>query len=192
MLTMNPLEVAGVVTGILGVWLTTRQKIWCWPIGIASVVAYIVVFFQQRLYASMALQVVYVGLAAYGWYAWLHGGEDHHELRVSRTPSRLVLPLAAGVLAATAGVGWWLATRTDQALPYLDAFATVLSLVAQWMQTRKMLENWPVWIVVNVVYIGMVLSQGMPLTAGLYVIYAALAVIGFRDWRRSMADAVAA
>jgi nicotinamide mononucleotide transporter len=185
--TANPFEIVGVLTGILGVWLTTRQKIWCWPVGIVSVAAFIVVFFRAKLYAAMGLQVVYVGLLAYGWHAWLHGGEGQVALRVSRVPRRLAFGLAVAAAAATGIAGYWLRARTDEALPYLDGFTTSFSLVAQWMQARKYLENWLLWVVVDVVYVGMSLSQGLTLTAGLYAVYIGLALLGFRDWRRSMA-----
>jgi nicotinamide mononucleotide transporter len=186
--TANPFEIVGVLTGILGVWLTTRQKIWCWPVGILSVSAFIVVFFRAKLYAAMGLQVVYVGLLAYGWHAWLHGGEGQVALRVSRVPRRLAFGLAVAAAAATGIAGYWLRARTDEALPYLDGFTTSFSLVAQWMQARKYLENWLLWVVVDVVYVGMSLSQGLMLTAGLYAVYIGLALLGFRDWRRSMTD----
>ena len=187
MVPMNPFEIVGVVTGILGVWLTTRQKIWCWPVGLVSVVAFIVVFFRAKLYAAMGLQFVYVGLIAYGWYSWLHGGAGHRALVVSRLPRRLVALLAMAGAGASLVLGFWLGRRTDEALPYLDGFTTSFSLIAQWMQARKHLENWLVWVVVDVVYVGMSLSQGLTLTAGLYVIYICLALLGLRDWRRSMA-----
>jgi nicotinamide mononucleotide transporter len=186
--TANPFEIVGVLTGILSVWLTTRQKIWCWPVGILSVSAFIVVFFRAKLYAAMGLQVVYVGLLAYGWHAWLHGGEGQVALRVSRVPRRLAFGLAVAAAAATGIAGYWLRARTDEALPYLDGFTTSFSLVAQWMQARKYLENWLLWVVVDVVYVGMSLSQGLMLTAGLYAVYIGLALLGFRDWRRSMTD----
>jgi nicotinamide mononucleotide transporter len=189
---MNPFEVFGVVTGILGVWLTTRQKVSCWPVLIVSAVAFTVVFFTARLYAAMGLQVLYVGLAAYGWYAWLHGGSGHEPLRVSRVPARVAAALAVAGIGATAGLGWWLDTRTDQALPYVDAFATSFSLAAQWMQARKHLENWLVWIVVDLVYVWMVVARGLDLTAALYTVFIGLAVLGFRDWSRSMTAGVRA
>jgi nicotinamide mononucleotide transporter len=182
----NVFEIVGVVTGILGVWLTTRQKIWCWPVGLVSVLAFVVVFFRARLYGAMALQFVYVGLILYGWYSWLYGGEDHRALAVSRVPRRLALFLAAGGLAATGLIGFWLGRHTNEALPYLDGCTTSFSLVAQWMQARKHLENWLVWVAVDVIYVGMGLSQGLTLTAALYLAYVGLAILGLRDWRRSM------
>lgn len=184
---MSVLEIAGVATGIVAIWLTTREKVWCWPIGIVSVLLFVAVFSRARLYAAMGLQVVYVALALYGWYAWTKGGERHAGLRVSRCPTRvLALALAAGT-AATLGLGLWLGRRTDEALPFTDAATTSFSLVAQWMQTRKLIENWWIWVAVDVVYVGMYLSQRLSVTAGLYAVYTALAVIGLRQWRRSLA-----
>ena len=186
---MGVLELVGVLTGILAVWLTTRQRILCWPIGIVSVALFVIVFYRARLYGAMGLQAIYIGLAAYGWYAWLHGGEGHGRLEVSRVPRRVLLVLAAAGTVATIGLGLGLGRWTDAALPFLDAGTTSFSLVAQWMQTRKWIENWIVWMVVDVVYVGINLSQGLHLTAGLYAVYFGLAIIGLRDWRRSMREA---
>jgi nicotinamide mononucleotide transporter len=189
-LTLDPLELAGVFTGIVAVWLTTRQNVWCWPVGIVSVLLFVGVFYHARLYAAMGLQVVYVGLAVYGWYAWARGGRGHSPLRVSRaSPATLVVSLLAAV-ASAAALAWWLRQRTDEALPLTDAATTAFSLVAQWMQTRKLIENWGVWLIVDVVYVGMNLSQGLFWTAGLYAIYCGLAVAGLVEWRRSLASTV--
>jgi nicotinamide mononucleotide transporter len=183
----NPFEVVGVITGVLGVWLTTRQKIWCWPVGIVSVVCFIAVFFAARLYGAMLLQGVYVVLLAYGWHAWSRGGAGLEALKVTRVRPGLAAALAAVGAVASAAAGLWLGARTDEALPWLDGVTTSFSLVAQWMQARKLLENWLVWIAVDLAYVGMSVSQGLTLTAGLYAVYVGLAVLGFRDWRRSMA-----
>lgn len=191
-MTVHPFEFVGVLTGVLGVWLTTRQKIWCWPIGLVSVSSFVVVFFQAKLYGAMALQGVYVGLIVYGWYSWLHGGEGHGALRVSRVPPRLAAVLFVIGAVGTGITGFGLRAHTDHAVPYVDGFTTAFSLVAQWMQAKKYLENWFVWVVVDVAYVAMSLSQGLALTAGLYAVYVGLALMGFRDWRRSMAGGGAA
>lgn len=186
---MSVLEIAGVATGIVAVWLTTREKVWCWPVGIVSVMLFVAVFFRARLYGAMGLQVVYVGLAVYGWYAWVKGARGEGPLRVSAaTPRTLAVALGGGLVAAAA-LALWLARRTDEALPLTDAATTAFSLVAQWMQTRKLIENWWVWLTVDLVYVGMNLSQGLAWTAGLYAVYVGLALSGLRSWRRSMAGA---
>jgi nicotinamide mononucleotide transporter len=179
-------EYAGVAFGILGVWLTIRQHVWCWPAGLINVALFTVVFFHARLYGSMLLQGVYLVLSAYGWYAWLRGSSDHGALRVSRTPRRWLAGWLAGALISGVALGAVLAMRTDQALPYWDAGATTCSLAAQWMTTRKWIENWLVWIVVDVVYVGMYVSQQLYPTAALYGVFLVMAALGYREWRASM------
>lgn len=188
---MNPYEVVGVAFGVLSVWLTTRENVWCWPTGLVNVGLFIVVFAQARLYADMALQVVYVGACLYGWYAWLHGGQDHGELRVSLTPRRARLGFALGGALFGAGLGLVLSRHTDASLPFLDSSLASFSLVAQWMQTRKWLETWLVWIGVDVVYVGMYVFKGLLPTAFLYVVFLGLAVLGLREWTRSLKSATA-
>jgi nicotinamide mononucleotide transporter len=183
---MSLLEIAGVLTGIVAIWLTTRERVWCWPVGIVSVLLFVGVFYRARLYGAMGLQVAYVGLAAYGWYAWTTGGHDHSPLRVSRTPLGTAAIAGAAGLVATAALAIWLRQQTDESMPLTDAATTAFSLVAQWMQTRKLIENWWVWLAVDVVYVGMNLSQGLFWTAGLYAVYCGLAVAGLIEWRRSL------
>lgn len=187
---MGALELAGVATGILAVWLTTRQRVLCWPIGIVSVSIFVVVFYRARLYGAMGLQAVYIALAVYGWHAWLSGGQAHGRLTVSRVRPRVMAWLTAGGSVTTILLAVALARWTDAALPVLDAATTAFSLVAQWMMTRKWLENWLVWLVVDAVYVGINLSQGLMATGGLYAVYLVLAIIGYREWRRSLNGAV--
>jgi nicotinamide mononucleotide transporter len=183
---MNAFEVVGVVTGVLGVWLTTRQNVWCWPIGLVSVSAFIVVFGQARLYANMGLQAVYVIACLYGWYAWLHGGQDDGALQVTRMPRGP--KLASGALGTGFAIvlGLTLHSQTDAALPFLDSSLAAFSLVAQWLQTRKWIESWLLWIAVDVFYVGMYVFQRLLPTAGLYAVFLILAVLGWRAWKASM------
>jgi nicotinamide mononucleotide transporter len=183
---MGALELAGVATGIVAVWLTTREKVWCWPIGIVSVLLFVGVFYRARLYGAMTLQVVYVALSAYGWYAWSRGGRDRSPLRVSRASFTTLAAAAVGGLVAAGALAVWLGRQTDESMPITDAATTSFSLVAQWMQTRKLIENWWVWLAVDVAYVGMNLSQGLVWTAGLYAVYCGLAVAGLVEWRRSL------
>jgi nicotinamide mononucleotide transporter len=186
---MNPYELVGVAFGAVAVYLTVRESIWCWPTGLVNVMLSAVVFAQARLYADMGLQVVYVVLCVYGWYAWLHGGANRGALTVARTPARVLPAMAAVGVAFAAGLGLFLQQKTDAALPFWDSSTTSFSLVAQWMQTRKWIENWLVWIAVDVVYVGIYLVKGLFLMAGLYAAFLALAVAGLLAWRRSL-DAV--
>ena len=185
LLEWSALEVIAAAFGVISVYLSTRQNIWSWPTAIVNVALYTVVFFQGRLYGQMGLQPIYLALSVYGWYQWLHGGEQHTELRVSRASPRLL-----GALAALNLVLWLVLAavlrQTDAALPWLDALLTTTSLVAQWMMTRKILQNWLIWIAVDVVYVPMFVSQGLYATAVLYAAFLVLAVMGYVEWRRSL------
>lgn len=183
---VNYVEVAAVITGFLCVWLYTRQNVWSWPTGLVSAALFIVVFFQARLYADMGLQGVYVALSVYGWYQWLYGGPEHGELAVSHLPRRVGWLLAGLVVVGTGGMAWSLSTYTNAALPFWDSLTTVMSLAAQWMLAKKILENWLVWIVADVMYVVIFLYKALYLTAGLYVLFLILATLGFIRWRHSM------
>lgn len=188
---MTLLELLAAVTGAISVWLSVRQNIWSWPTAIVNVVLYAFVFHGAKLYADMGLQVVYAVLSVYGWYQWLRGGPGRTGLRVSATAPRLGVRLLVIAAAASAVLGTLLHRTTDAALPFLDASLSSTSLVAQWMMTRKLLENWLVWIAVDVLYVGMFLFKDLYLTAGLYAVFLVLAVRGYLDWRRSMTELAA-
>lgn len=185
---MKAIEIVAAVFGVVSVFLSVRQNIWSWPTAIVNVGLYIFVFFGSKLYADTGLQVVYVVLNAYGWYHWLYGGKNRTELPVSRTSGRLGVLLVALGLAGTAAIGTLLARTTDASLPYLDAMTTSTSLVAQWMMTRKLLENWIVWVAVDVVYIGMYIYKSLYVTAVLYFVFLVLSAMGYAQWRRSLRE----
>lgn len=183
---MGATEAFGVVTGLACVILTVRQDIWCWPIGIISVIAYIAVFYDARLYSDMWLQVVYIFMQVYGWRNWLHGGADSGALPVSR-----LTPVAVGIWIGVAVVGSYslgyaMSHYTNADLPYVDSTATAMSLVAQWLMSRKVLESWLIWIGVDVISVAMYLVKGLYMTTGLYAVFLALAVSGFISWRNSL------
>ncbi len=183
---MLSLELVAVVPTLAAVYLTVRQIIWCWPLALISVSLYASVFYDARLYADMGLQGLYFGLAVYGWWAWLHGGEDHGELEVSLTSPRtrgvlLVVATLGGIL-----LGQTLTRFTNASLPFMDSTLTSFSIAAQWMQTQKLLESWLVWLAVDVFYVGMFFYKELYLTAGLYAVFLVLAAMGFTEWRRSM------
>ncbi len=190
--SLEPYETVGVLFGIACVWLTAREHIACWPTGIVNVLAYVVVFYRAKLYSDMGLQLVYFALSVYGWHEWLHGGEDRGALAVSRTPRRALGLLALLGVAGLLGMGFLLRRYTDAALPYWDAGTTSFSLVAQWMMTKKRIENWIVWIAVDVVYVGMYLAKHLYPTALLYAVFLGLAAAGLVAWRKSLHATAAA
>ncbi len=186
--SMSTLEFVAVGLTLLAVYLTTRQVIWCWPLSMVSVALYAVVFYQARLYAEVGLQTLYFALSAYGWWAWRFAGESRSELAVTAATPRLSakLLLLGAIVGGALGAG--LNRFTNASLPFMDSMLAAFSLVAQWMQTRKILQAWLLWIAVDVFYVGMFLYKGLYPTAGLYAAFLYLAALGHIEWRRSMAS----
>jgi len=175
------LELVAVLFGIAGVWLSIYEKISNWPIGIINVALYAVLFLQQKLYANAGLQLFYIGVSVYGWYAWVYAKQT--KLVVKHTARASVLPLVGATLVIW--IVLTVATRlAGGTMPLLDSGTTAVSLVAEWMLARKMVENWAVWIAVDAVYVAMLISDSLYLTAINYAIYFVLAVVGYREWRR--------
>jgi len=182
---MSPLEVAGVATSVLAIWLTARRNVWCWPLNLVACALYFKLFLDVRLYADMVLQALFGIGILYGWIVWSRGRRDTGEVVVMPLPGRrAVAGIAAGTLGALA-IGWFTSRHTDAALPWMDATLSSFSLVAQYWTARRHRESWLLWIAVDIVYVGMFLAKGLMLTAGLYAVMIGLAVIGYRDWRKS-------
>lgn len=177
------------VLNLAYVALAIVQSVWCWPAGFLGAGLTLFVFVQARLYGAAALQLVYMAMMVYGWYEWRRGGEAGGPLEVSRTPPRWRVGLTLAGVVAAAVLGLFLSHRTDAALPVWDGGTTSFSLVAQYMTTRKWIETWLVWILVDVVYVGMLLTQKLHLMAALYSVYIVLAVAGLVSWRRSLGEA---
>jgi len=182
---MSPIEVVAVIAGFLCVYFTIKENIWCWPTGLLQVTLYIFVFYQAKLYSDVILHIVYVAMNIYGWYYWLHGGNLRKEARITRLSTTWFVACLVGSAAGTLLLGWFMSTRTDAALPYADAFTTVFSLTAQWLLSRKKLENWHFWIAVDVVAIGVYFTKDLYLTGVLYIAFLIMAAFGLLRWRRS-------
>jgi nicotinamide mononucleotide transporter len=183
---LSTLELVAALIGAVSVYLSVRQNIWSWPTGFVNVAIYAVVFYGAKLYADMGLQVIYAALSVYGWYEWLYGGENKTELHVTRTAASTGALLLVIAVAGSLALGLLLRSTTDASLPFMDSSLSTTSLVAQWMMTRKKLESWIVWVVVDVFYVGMFLYKDLYITAVLYAVFLVLAVRGYFDWRRSM------
>lgn len=184
------LEIFGVVSTVLGIWLTTRRLLICWPITLAADILYLVVFYRARLFSDALLQLFFIVFTLYGWWHWWRGVREEGEVLVAPLsfPS-LLAGLAAGAVGAVILGG--LMVRIGAALPHLDAALASYSLVASWWQARKHTANWWLWIAVDLIYIGEYLYKNLRLTALLYAGLVALAVLGLRDWRRAAADRAA-
>lgn len=183
---MNLIELVGVLTGVVNVWLAARQNIWTWPVGLVSVCMYVLVFYDARLYADMGLNVFYFVTSLYGWYIWLYGGKNHTERKVGHVTRKELAVLLALGLVFTLGLGYFLDNYTNADLSYTDAGTTAVSLIGYWMMAKKQLENWIVWLVVDVVYVGVYTYKELYLTSFLYFVFLLLCIKGYRDWRKDL------
>ena len=180
-------ELLGFITGAACVWLCVTASIWNWPTGIANNIFYIVVFWQSGLYGDSLLQWVYLAIAVYGWWHWPHGGADHSRLNVTRTSAgafaRYLIATAMGTL-----ILFELLRRfTNSTVPFWDGLTTALSLTAQYMLTRKVIENWWFWITADVIYIALYVYKRLYLTSVLYAIFLGMCIVGLRQWRQMIA-----
>lgn len=166
--------------------LAIRENAWCWVAGIASSAIYLVLLAGAALYMESALQVFYVAVSLYGWWQW---GRPRAELPIRTWSAPRHAAALAVIGAATFVTGWLLATRTQAALPYLDAFIAWGSIVTTWMVARKILENWLYWFVIDALSVYVYVTRGLWLTAALFALYLVLIVIGFRAWRRRLREA---
>ncbi|MBP1124836.1 nicotinamide riboside transporter PnuC [Pseudomonas trivialis] len=180
---MSGLELFAAALGVIAVWLTVKQNPWCWPIGLVMVLLYTWVFYDVKLYSDMLLQVVYAALQVYGWWQWTRAGEVRQGRQVTslKAPAILV-SLAVGALGSLL-LGAAMAHWTDAAQPWLDAALTGFSLVAQMWMAQKRVQCWPLWIAVDVIFVGLFLYKGLYLTAALYALFTVIAVQGWREWR---------
>ncbi len=185
---LGAVEFAATIFGVVSVWLTIKEKIWCWPIGLLWAGSYIAIFYQAKLYSDVGLQVVYVGLQFYGWYIWLYGGANKTELKVSRIKASHAMIWAAVAAGAIVGEGLLMSHYTDAALPFWDAATTVLSLIAQLLMVKKIYESWVVWIVVDVIATGVYITKDLYATSVLYAFFCVLAISGLLAWNKSLKD----
>jgi nicotinamide mononucleotide transporter len=167
-----------------------RQSAWCWPSGIVSAVCYVVFFQQARLPGQSALQALLGAICVYGWWSWRRGAAEGPLVVTRAAPGVLAAALVATV-AAGGAIGLLLQRSLESVAPFVDGGLVAASLAAQWMAARKWIENWLVWIAVNVVSIGLYLSQQLVLTTCLYGLYLAMAFVGYRAWSRSLARSAA-
>ena len=187
----SPVTWLEIVAFVLAVWMVLanlRVNPIGWPLAIASSLLYALLFADSRLYGEASLQFVFIALAAWGWWQWLRGqGSQGEPLRVHQLSRRWRLAAIAGTLMAWPLVGMLLHRATDSDVPFFDALPTVASVTGQILLGRKLVENWPVWVGVNVFSIGLFAYKGLWLTVLLYAIFALLALAGWRSWHRMAA-----
>lgn len=182
--SQSVLEISGVISGILCVYLAARNNIWSWPLAIISVSIYIIIFYDAKLYADAGLQIYFLITNVYGWYFWSRKSEEDDKVPVSFASGKSIFLSLVAILIFTLLLGTFLYKGTDASFPYIDSFCTACSLVAQLFLARKIIENWLIWIFVDVIYVGVYLIKDLHLTAGMYALYVLIAAIGYINWKK--------
>jgi len=177
------LEVLGVILGLLYFWLEYRASIWLWAVGIVMPAIYIVVYYEAGIYADVGINVYYLLAGLYGWMTWMRKARQEKPMPISFAPKRLFIPLTLIFLLCFAAIAAILINFTGSTVPYSDSFTTALSIIALWMLSRKYVEQWLVWIAVDVVCVWLYIYKGLYPTAGLYALYSVMAVFGYLKWR---------
>lgn len=183
-LQTSVLEWLATISGFLCVYLAAKQHILNWPISIISVAIYAYLFYHSKLYGDAILQIYFFGTAIYGWYFWrkISTQAERPIRQISRKQGFYIL---LAILGLTLCLGLGLDTYTDSDVPYIDAFCTAMSFVAQFLMTRKILQNWLLWIVVDLCYIPLYLHKNLLLTAVLYFAFTLVAWKGYQDWKKT-------
>jgi nicotinamide mononucleotide transporter len=186
--SLSNLEIVGFLTGLASVWLSRQMSVSNWPVGLVSVACFAVLFLNAKLYADALLQFAFGIVGLYGWWRWTHDASRTGVPRPCRMSvwQRTVSFTIAGVL--TVAVAYPLARFTDSPLPYPDAAIFSFSMVAIWAQAKRFVENWLIWIAVDVVSIPVYWSRQLPLTALLYAIFMILCVFGLLAWKRAESE----
>jgi len=183
---MNWLEWVAAGLGLINVALVVRRSVWNYPFGLAMVSLYFVVFAEARLYSDALLQVFFFVVQLYGWHNWVRAKAETGEVPVGLMTARERVRWGMATLVASLAWGLAMARFTDAAAPIADAGVAGFSIAAQLLMARRRLENWVVWIGVDIVAIGLYASRGLTLTAGLYFLFLLLATAGFFEWRRAL------
>lgn len=182
---LNYLEYAAAALGVINVALVVRRTVWNYPFGIAMVSLYFFVFVETRLYSDALLQIFFLVVNLYGWRNWLQARSESGEIPVQLLSVRERLLWLAGLALASTGWGLVMAYNTNAAAPVVDAFVAGFSIGAQILMARRVVENWVLWIAVDLVAIPLYWSRGLQLTSGLYFIFLLLAITGLAEWLRS-------
>ena len=186
------LEILGVITGVIYLWLEYKASIYLWIAGIIMPAIYLFVYYDAGLYADFAINIYYLAIALYGWVAWKTGfilfgsRKPKKELRISHTPRTAWIKASVTFVAALLLIAYVLINYTDSTVPWSDSFTTALSIVGMWMLARKYIEHWWVWCVVDVACSALYIYKGLNFTAILYAVYAIIAIFGYFKWKKLM------
>lgn len=177
-------EAFAVVAGLLYLILAARENPWCWPFAFISTGLYLWVFADVSLQSEVLLQVFYMVMAVVGFYRWRKGNSSAKELRISTLPLKFHLLIIPGGIIAATGLGWLMKTQFEASYPYLDALVAVFSVIATFMVTGKLLENWVYWFVIDGASIFLYYQKELYFTVLLFLIYEVIVIFGYFAWLR--------
>lgn len=186
------LEIIGTFVGLIYLWLEYKASIYLWIASIVMPAIYLVVYYQAGLYADFGINIYYLVVAVYGWFLWKYGhtatndANNTCELPVTHVPRKHLLPLTLIFLTSFLLIAYLLIHFTDSNVPWLDSLTTALSIIGMWMLARKYLEQWWVWIAVDVISAGLYIYKDLNFTAALYALYAIIAIFGYLKWKKMM------
>lgn len=182
---MSPAEITGTALGVIGVWLMIRRSLWAFPVGLLQVVIFGWVCWGAKLYSETVLQGLFFAALVHGWWHWTHPDSAQAERPVTRLGAGARFGWGVGGVAGWIAWGTVMDRATDAALPYADAFVFATSAAAQWLQARKVIENWPGWLAANTAAILVFTAKELYLFAGLYAVFWGMALWGWREWARA-------
>ena len=181
------LQIVGTLLGLLYLWLEYKANIWLWIVGAIMPMVHGVLYLSSGIYADAMMQLYYVFAGIYGLYVWLRGAKRAEKVvNIQYTPTKWIIPLVVVYAVLHVAMYYLLSEFTDSRVPFFDSMSTALSIVAMWMLSRKLVEQWLVWLVVDMISVGLYLYKGIPITAMLYTLYCALALAGYMRWRRQV------
>lgn len=187
-LITNWIEIFGVISGLLFLYFEIKESFLMWPLGLISSSLYIIIFLNSKFYADMSLQFYYVAISIYGWYYWTRGGKTNkkEDVPITKLNLKQILIYLIASIVLFAIYSEILIRYTDSPIPYWDSFTTSLSIVATFMLSRKIIEQWLIWIIVDAVSLGLYINKQLYPTAILFAFYTILALFGYLQWRKSL------
>lgn len=181
---IHALDIIGSIFSLICTLYYVRANVLAWPTGLVASSLNIILYFYSGLYGDMSLEGFYFLSTFYGWYIWLRGGAHHQQREITRITAKHALILVLITVIGIEAVHFYLAHYTNSQVPYWDATTTVISLVAQWLICRKIIECWYLWFIVDAMYVGLYFYKGIDAHSILLVIYVGLAVAGYLRWRK--------
>ena len=182
---MSPIEIAAAVLGLINVTLVVRRSLWNYPFGLAMVTLYGFIFYREKLYSDALLQIFFVVVNLYGWFNWARSRAATGEVRVETLDDRARLVWLALCVALVLGWGAMMHRYTDAHFPWWDGAIAMLNVVAQYLQSRRYIESWVLWILVDLLAVPLFAVKGLIPTAILYTIFLSLCVWGLSDWAKA-------